>query len=373
MVVVAGFAGAQEVNDERNPRAPEQALPIVFKPFYCSRCVEEKLIPDEPREIQFMGREPKALAAALGIKRDWIAIETPNFRIFSNLEGEKVSNGDSPFAAADLQRLKEIFPAFKPGGQGAYLDAHQRAHMYQIRVERIFSHFRALAGNEKPRLGMEGRYEIYLLDDTDQYRAFTETLLGRPFNPKCRVEREHVLEGYRRIVFATAAEINKGGERQLANAVAHHTGQDMVCGHNQYVRNAWGWIDEGMAHYYERRGAFGVNCFCMQGQDIPRDFERGDWRQRIRHLVYRKKEPSFGDFCEKTNPQDLAPDEHAFAWSYVDWLIATDPARFAKLLDLAKDPARKGTCADAVQEVFGVTPFALHERWRAYVLESYGS
>jgi hypothetical protein len=372
-VVAAGPARAQEAAGERHPRAPDQPLPIVFKPFYCSRCVEEKLIPDEPRDVELMNRGAKDLATAVGIKRDWIVIETPNFRIFSNLKGEKVSNGDSPFAAGDLQRMKEIFPSFKPGGQGAYLDAHQRAHMYHIRVERLLSHFRALTGNEEPRLGMEGRYEVYLFEDTDQYRAFTETMLGHPYNPNCRIEREHVLEGYRRIVFATAAEVNKGGDRQLNNAVAHHTGHSMVSGHHQYRKSAWGWLDAGVAHFYERRESFQFNCFCMQGTDPPRDFERGDWRERIRHLVYRKKEPSFGDFCEKASPQTLAPDDHAYAWSYVDWLIATDPARFTKLLDIAKDPARKGSCADAIQDVFGITPFALHERWRAYVLEAYGS
>jgi len=373
LLAAAGVLHAQEVNDERNPRAPEQALSIVFKPYYCSQCVAEKLIPDAPRDVELMGGPSKDLAGAVGIKRDWIVIETPNFRIFSNLKGEKASNGDSPFVAADLQRLKEIFPSFKPGAQGAYLDAHERAHLYHIRMERIFSHFRALSGNDQPRLGMEGRYEVYLFDDTDQYKAFTEKFLGHPFNPKCRIERKHVIEPYHRIVFATADEINRGGDRQLNNAVAHHTGHDMVVGHHQFQKNPWGWLDAGFAHYYERRESFQFNCFCMQGTDPPTDFERGDWRQRIRHMVYRKKEPSLGEFCEKTNPQSLAPDDHAYAWSYVDWLVATDPVRLAKLLDLAKDPAFKGTCADAIQEVFGVTPFELHDRWRAYVLQSYGS
>ena len=61
-----------------------------------------KLIPDEPRDIELMGGPAKDLAGAVGIKRDWIVIETPNFKIFSNLKGEKVASGDSPFALADL-------------------------------------------------------------------------------------------------------------------------------------------------------------------------------------------------------------------------------------------------------------------------------
>ncbi len=372
-VAIAGAGRAQEVHDERNPRAPDQKLPVVYTPYYCSRCVADKLLADEPREIQLMRRDAADLALAVGIKRDWVVIESPNFRVFSNLEGEKVSHNDSPFAAADLQRLKTIFPDFKPGAQGSYVNAHERAHLYHLRLERVLSHFRALTGNEQPFLGMQGRFEVYLLEEADAYKAFTENVLGHPFSPKRLVEREHIKEEPRCIVFATAAAFFKGGDRQLSNTVAHHTGHCLIKGHNEFTKNAWGWLDEGIAHFYERRESLQFNSFCVQGQDPPSDFVRGDWRQRIRHLVYRKKESSFGDWCEKANPQDLVGDQHALAWSYVDWLVATDPVRLAKLIDLAKDSDRKPSSTDAVQEVFGITPFALHERWRAYVLESYGS
>jgi hypothetical protein len=177
----------------------------------------------------------------------------------------------------------------------------------------------------------------------------------------------------RYIVFATAADLFKGGDRQLNNMVVHQSAHSLVKGHNSFTHNAWGWLDEGIAHYYERRESLQFNTFCMQGQDPPGDFLRGDWRQRIRHCVYRKTEPSFGNWCDKATTLDLAAGQHAFTWSYVDWLVTTDPARLAKLLDLAKDADRKPSCTDAIQEVFGITPFALHERWRAYVLESYGS
>lgn len=370
-LALAGPSRAQEVHDERNPRAPDQALSIVFTPYYCSRCVADKLLADEPREIQICRRDAPVFAKDVGLKRDWIVIETPNFKVFSNLEGDKVSHNDSPFAAADLRRLKAIFPDFKPGAQGSYVDAHKRAHLYQIRLERIAAHYRALTGNEKPFLGMQDRYEVCLFEGADEYKAFSEEVLGHAYNPNQLIEREHLKEEPRCLVFGTPAKFFKG-DRQLSNTVAHHAGHCLIKGHNSFTQNAWAWLDEGIAHFYERRESLEFNNFCVQGQDHPRDFIRGDWRQRIRHFVYRKKESSFGDWCEKPNPQDLLGDQHALAWSFVDWLAATDPVRLAKLIDLSKDSGRKSTCADAVQEVFGATPFALHERWRAYVLESYG-
>ncbi len=59
------------------------------------------------------------------------------------------------------------------------------------------------------------------------------------------------------------------------------------------------------------------------------------------------------------------------AWAIFDWLATTDPVRLAKLFDRSADSKKKMSAADAIEDVFGVSPYVLHERWRAYVLKTY--
>lgn len=369
VALLAPSAAPQEPLDERNPRAPDQALPVTFGPWHCSRCAAEKRGEAEPRDIELMGRPAQQLAQELGVGRDWIVIESPTFRIFSSLEAGKVRYSDTPFAAADLRRLKEILPGFAPSAQ-SFLSAHERAHLYQIRLERIVCHFRALAGNDLPFLGMGDRFEVYLLEDGGHYRTFTEKLLGRVFSPRTPAQREHYPGDRNHFAVAVGAELLQGGDRQLNNTVIHHVAHTLAEGHRRYVADVWGWLDAGLAHYYERRESPDYNFFCLDTTDPPREYARADWPRKIRYLVSRKKEPNFGIWCDKTLPQQLTVEQHVLAWSFVDWLVTTDPVRVARLLDLTADQKRKWSGTDAIREVFGTTPEALHERWREYVLES---
>jgi len=98
---------------------------------------------------------------------------------------------------------------------------------------------------------------------------------------------------------------------------------------------------------------------------------KSNWRRKIRHLVYLHKDPSLGNWCEKTSPYQLTGTEHVIAWSIVDWLVESDPIRMSKLLDLSSDGRHIYSAADAIEEVFGITPYVLDERWRKYVLKNY--
>lgn len=368
--VLAGTAAGAPV-DETNPRAPDQPLPIKFTPWHCQECVERKLLDAQPRDIPIAGIPASELANSLKIRRTWFVIESPNFRVFSTLAGARIKHGDSVFAAADLVRLKEIFPDYDVGGQGSFVTAHQRAHLYQIRVERILSHFRTLTGNQKRFLGMGDRFELCLFESKKEFQAFVEKELARPYNRRTPLERKHFTGGDNFYLVSTAADLYKGGERELNNTVLHHVAHGVVNGHNDYVSAMWGWLEGGFAHYYERKESDKHNFFCLVGADPPREFTRGNWRKKIRHMVYRKKDPSLGLWCDKTHAQSLSGAEHAMAWSIVDWLVRTDPVRLAKLLDIAAQEDDRPSCSEAISNVFGVDAYGLHDRWRAHVLEQY--
>ncbi len=66
-----------------------------------------------------------------------------------------------------------------------------------------------------------------------------------------------------------------------------------------------------------------------------------------------------GDRCQCAINQAVPQNR----WSF--------PVRLAKLFDRSADSKKKMSAADAIDDVFGVSPYVLHERWRAYVLKTY--
>jgi hypothetical protein len=359
--------GGAETVDEKHPRAPDQPLNIQVTPWYCPLCLKQELIAGEPRSIELM-RDPAAIMAEkLGVRRNWVVIESPHFRIFSTLKGARIKHSDSTFAAADLLRLKEVFPSFKVGCGGTYVNAHQRAHLYHVRLERQYAHFSALTANTKKWLGMLRPYEVYLFEKDKPYGVFRQQILGRA-NVEEQVAFEHITGKKNFLVFGTCARFHKAGDRQLNNRVMHMVSHMLVNGLNNFYSDIWAWLEEGFGHFYERRESEVHNHFCLGFGRVPAEWERGNWRKKIRHAVYRKKERPLSLWCEKLQPQELTEWERALAWSYVDWLMKADPVRLAKLLEMGSRSGERTQAADAISEVFGVTPHVLHDRWRNYVL-----
>ncbi|MHC4937561.1 MAG: hypothetical protein ACYTHK_01165 [Planctomycetota bacterium] len=358
-------------SDDTDPRAPGKPLTIKLKPWYCPACYEKELVEGDARDVNLMQMSAETLAGHARAERRWHAIESPNFRIFSTLKGAKISYRGSRYAKADFQRLKEIFPDFKPGGQGSYVDAHQRAHLYHIRLERIYAHFMALTGNGKRWLGMKGRFQIYLLENRKQFKAVVENVFGKAVAKDQSVAIRHIKgkEGF--LAFATCEKMFQGGDPGLHVPVAHNVAQMLVNGNNGYYTDVWAWLEEGMAHYYARRESVLYNHFCLADCEPPPEFVRGNWKKKVRHTVYRKKDSSFGNWCETLTPHEFSGIEHAMSWSIVDWLMEKEPIRLAKLLEEAADYKKNPTAADAIKEVFGISPYVLHDRWRKHVLDTY--
>ena len=97
------------------------------------------------------------------------------------------------------------------------------------------------------------------------------------------------------------------------------------------------------------------------------DFKGGKYKPAVRKLVAAEKTPSASGIFQK-NTDNLTPEEHAFAMSYVDYLISIDGKKLSKVAAMLKQ--RKPT-RDALKAVFGMNPLQFEERWKAWVLETY--
>lgn len=366
------FAGPPKAQpDVQHPRSAGTPLTVVFTPFWCNQCTPETTGFEEPKgEVTLLRAEPEKLAEQIGLDAGWVLIQTKNFRILSTLRKAKVKKKDSRFARYDLVRLQTIFPKLKIGRDGATLNAHQRAHIYQIRVERIYTHYSALIDNKTPFLGMLARYELFLFDEYTEHHQIADQFIGRA-NDKAGVQ-DHRRDKPNFMIFTTAESLvskNDGkGDRFFGNHVAHNVTHLLADGTHNYYRETWAWLEEGLAHYYERMENPKYNTFCWTEGKKPDDLLKSDWQAVIYNQVRRGKDTSLSEWCEKLQPGELTAVEQGISWSILTWLIETEPVRLAKLMTQTDDTKAKPTATESIQFAFGVSPSVLHARWREWVL-----
>lgn len=365
--------------DDVNPRSPTTPLKIQLTPFWCPICIKDRsevegLVKDPQKSVDLI-HKPAALVAKQVEIADgaWTVIETPHFKIFSTLAGATAKYSDSAFARFDLERLKTITPKISFGPEGAKLDAHQRLHLYHVRLERLYAHFAALTNDQLPNLGMPQPYEIYLFADYSQHHTFCDRYIGGR-QDKGGVQW-HIREPPNFILFSCAESIvaaqTAKGDGPLANHLFHNVAHCLIDGYNNYFRETPAWLEEGLGHYYERRENIRWNNFCWAEGKAPTDFIKPDWETTIFSIVRRDKDTPFTQWCEKLQPGELSGIENGLSWGVVRWMVESDPIRFTKMIEPMDDLKRNMTSAEMIQEAYGVTPSVLYQRWREYVLEEW--
>jgi hypothetical protein len=374
-LALAAAAFGDDARDEVNPRSPGTPLEIVFKPYACAACVAEKRLGPEsaPAEEPRILRQPaSAVAKSIGLEKtgDWFAIESPNFTVFSALGKAKVKLSDSAFVSFDLTRLKEIFPTLAIEAQVVVLNPHQRAHLYQIRAERVHAHFAALTGNRKKYLGMAAPYELYLFDDYATHHRLVDRYIGKSTD-KMGVTH-HQSEKPNFLAVSAYADLTPAGDWAFSNLVIHSIAHNLADGYNNYSKETWAWFEEGLAHYYARRETPEFNTFCWTEGRAPTLFEKPNWQSTVLNMVRREKDKNLSEWCEKSQPGELTAEEQGLSWSLVKWLVETEPVRLARMLDkLEEDYLKSPTATECIEFGFGVSPSVLHQRWREHVLKEY--
>ncbi|MCA8981702.1 MAG: hypothetical protein H6831_03650 [Planctomycetes bacterium] len=128
-----------------------------------------------------------------------------------------------------------------------------------------------------------------------------------------------------------------------------------------------GWADAGVAHWFEYELSGTCRNYCYEEQNTKRDFKGGKFKVGVRKLVALGKQASMSSVMQKQTTE-LTPDEHALAFSYVDYLMQKDGKALNKLLIQLRE--RRET-RDALQDTFGISILEFEELWKAWVLETY--
>jgi len=128
-----------------------------------------------------------------------------------------------------------------------------------------------------------------------------------------------------------------------------------------------GWLDEGLAHYFEDRYWGICDTYCYQEADTNVDFKGGRFRVAVRKMVDLGDFPPTAEVFQQ-NTDSLTLPMHATSFSYVEFLLEKDAARFNALVVKlkAKVPTR-----EALREIYGWSVLDFEAAWKLWVVQTY--
>ena len=166
--------------------------------------------------------------------------------------------------------------------------------------------------------------------------------------------------------------------RHMVHNIAHLLVSQMIP-HQWIGKLKAGWIDAGIAHYFEFKLDEKCTTYCWQEVVKETNFKGGKWLVPVRRKVASRQIPSFAAVSTK-NTDQIGPEEHALAFSYVHFLLEGDFEN-----DLVKKHGGKGRALcvairvlkakrptrDALSAGYGWNPLVFEEKWKEWVLRTY--
>lgn len=162
-------------------------------------------------------------------------------------------------------------------------------------------------------------------------------------------------------------------DEALHRGIVHNVTHLLVCNTDPpqvlYDRRQ-GWIDEGVAHWFEDKLTGKCTNFCFEELLLVpgSGFKGGRWRAPVRKLVDEGKVRPFAELAT-LNTDQLDFGDHAAAFAYVDFLLSVHGgAKFRDLVRLAKQG--KAT-REALPEVYGLNPLTIDTLFQQWVKDHY--
>lgn len=134
-----------------------------------------------------------------------------------------------------------------------------------------------------------------------------------------------------------------------------------------WLNDEYGWLDAGLAHWFERRIEGEGETYCFREQEAGQRWGSSDWRRNVWKAVSAENWPSFAHTISKPT-QSLTARDHQFAWSWVDYLMWRKASGFAEAIKLAKleTPTR-----EILPKVFQVSMLGFEDEWAEWVRSQY--
>jgi len=243
-----------------------------------------------------------------------------------------------------------------------WVDAHEALHVYAERMEKLYADYCARLTVEDK--AFEKKCWIFVWWREEDHREgsvkFCEQsapggvkLMGPEARYSVCGNKQH---------FITDEQLY----RNIVHCVTH-----LLLAHmkpQQWIGNIkGGWVDEGLAHWFEDRYWGICDTYCYQEQNANLDFKSGKFKLAVRKMVNDGTAPPIADVFQQ-NIDTLTLPMNAACFSYVDYLLSRDGPKFKELVTKIKT---KVPSRDALQQVYGMSPMDFEAQWKAWVLATY--
>lgn len=321
----------------------------------------------------------------------WMFVETAHFRIASNLGPQKVRREEREELERRLAPLRESIPELPR--KLTRLDPWLRLHLFAMRVEECYAAFQRILGvtdadfpaertaegpymGAGPYLGERDKFELLLHSNRATHRLFTREVLGITVTDALRW---HFSPQHKMFASIPAEDSDLRDDRWLVPHTAHLLSHLFLCGYKDFGYDPPIWLDEGLAHAFER--AIEPRSTTIDGDEGggPHRGDHQDWTDADRRLVRRKKATPIAVLLRKTSFSDLSLDDHVTAWSVVSFLLFEHPEGFARFLGGVKGQLDEhgmphgadlpGLQRRLLREIWGWSVADLEREWKRWVLE----
>lgn len=243
-------------------------------------------------------------------------------------------------------------------------DLHAGAHLYAERLETAYRWFCDLLQLEDAQMRVL-RHQVFLFDD------LKSLVTAAPLYAELNTDRAGHKIGDPSVL-VTWRDKNVFGKDDAAfhKHVVHHL-THMIQG--IWTLKVWlaeraGWLDEGLAHVAEMR-LFEVAGNSCNTESEELDYPDENWEPMVLRSVNANETIAFAKMMTKKS-HELSHDEHMFAWSFTDFLLAR-PDGPVVIQQLMRGVKEKREIREVFREATGFTTVNFDEAWKAWVKENY--
>ena len=310
----------------------------------CKQCVDTKV------EAELAQRQQ--------LVHDWLAKRRQTIDALTARE---------PFAHLETTHFDLAF-SLKPAMVGKdKIDQHARLHLYGERLEALRATF--LSTLELPDTDLPDRCLVVMSEEAKDHGVLGPRLTGMGTANSVGLKLMGPEYVYSMWADKRSLPDDEAVHRNIVHNVTHllltMMKPQVFLGNKQH-----GWLDEGIAHWFEDKIVGKCTNFCFEEilLQSPASFKGGKWRQAVRKFVDEGKAIDFPTLSRQ-NTDELDYVEHTFAFAFVDFLITKyGGPKFRDLLRLVK--AEKPT-RDALQQVYGLSPLTIDGPFQTWVKENY--
>jgi hypothetical protein len=247
------------------------------------------------------------------------------------------------------------------------LDTHALMHLYGTRIEALRSLYQQQL--EVTDKDMPGRLRIYLFKDAHDHGVIGPRETGFGNAGAAGLKQMGPEFVYSMWQDPRSMPDDEALHRNVVHHVTHLlTSQVLPV---LFLGNkGHGWIDEGLAHWFEDKVTGRCLNYCFEEVLVlaGTDWKGGRWRTPVRVLVDGGKALPFASLSS-LNTDQLTFEGHAFAFAYVDFLMTVHGG--AKFRDMVRIVKRGKPVRDALQTVYGWNPLTIEEPFLQWVKATY--